>query len=87
MAHDNSGAPVEQAAGARPTIRRPWLAPLRRARHRVRRHRVDVGQPPGVGYAIVASVAAVIWVALDTCGIHPSASGLILIACWPYSTA
>jgi hypothetical protein len=38
------------------------------------------GQPPGVGYALAASFAAVIWVALGFApGIRPSTAGLILI--------
>ena len=81
MAHDNSGAPVEQAAGARPTIRRPWLVLCGALAIGFAGIASMFGQPPGVGYAIAALVAAVIWVALGyALGIHPSTSGLILIA-------
>ena len=49
MADDNSSAPVEQGAGERPAIRRPWLLLGGALGHRVCRHRVAVRPAAGRG--------------------------------------
>ena len=81
MADDNSSAPVEQGAGERPAIRRPWLLLGGALAIGFAGIALMFGQPPGVGYALAALLTAVIWVAVGfALGIRPSTAGLILIA-------
>ena len=81
MADDNSSAPVEQGAGERPAIRRPWLLLGGALAIGFAGIALLFGQPPGVGYALAALLTAAIWVAVGfALGIRPSTAGLILIA-------
>jgi len=81
MADDLSSAPVEQGAGERPAILRPWLLLGGTLIIGFVGIALLFGQPPGVGYALAALLAAVVWVALGfALGIQPSRAGLVLIA-------
>ena len=81
MADDNSSAPLEQGAGERPAIRRPWLLLGGALGIGFAGIALLFGQPPGMGYALTALLTAAIWVAVGfALGIRPSLSGLILIA-------
>ena len=81
MADENSSAPAEEVTGKRPAIRRPWLLLGGALVIGFVGIALLFGQPPGVGYALAALFAAVIWVALGfALGIRPSLTGLVLIA-------
>ena len=81
MADDYSSAPVEQGVGKRPVIRRPWLLLGGALAIGFVGIALLFGQPPGLGYALAAVFAAVIWVVVGfALGIRPSLAGLILIA-------
>ena len=81
MAEDNSSNPAEQHTEERPVIRRPWLLLGGALVIGFVGIALLFGQPPGVGYAVAAFLAAVIWVAVGfALGIRPSMAGLVLIA-------
>ncbi len=81
MTNDNSSALVEQGAGERPAIRRPWLLLGGALAIGFAGIALMLGQPPGMGYALAALLTAVIWMAVGfALGIRPSVAGLMLIA-------
>jgi len=81
MADGNSRAPVDEGAGAQPAIGRPWLLLGGALAVGFAGIALMFGQPPGVGYAAAALLAATIWIALGfALGHRASASGLALIA-------
>ena len=81
MADESSSTPAEQGAGERPAILRPWLLLGGALVIGFVGIALFFGQPPGLGYALAALLAAVIWVALGfALGIRPSTAGLVLIA-------
>jgi hypothetical protein len=81
MADDHSSTPAEPGVGERPAILRPWLLLGGALVIGFGGIALLFGQPPGVGYAVAALLAAVVWVALGfALGIRPSTAGLILIA-------
>ncbi len=65
-------APAENEAGERPEILRPWLLLGGTLVIGFAGIALLFGQPPGVGYAVAAWLAAVIWVALGFALGHPS---------------
>jgi hypothetical protein len=80
MADDHSNAPAEQGVWERPAILRPWLLLGGALAIGFVGIALLFGQPPGVGYALAALLAAVTWVAVGfALGIRPSRAGLILI--------
>lgn len=76
-----SSTPTEQHIAAGPVIRRPWILLGGALAIGFAGIALMFGQPPGVGYALAALLAAVIWIIVGyALGIRPSPAGLVLIA-------
>ena len=81
MADESSSTPVKQGTGERPAILRPWLLLGGALVIGFAGIALMFGQPPGMGYALAALLAAAVWVVVGSAlGIRPSAAGLVLIA-------